>query len=212
MTPDQGTTYLSFDELHKAAKEGADFRIRLKKGSTGIAVMAPHGGNIEPGTSRIARAVAGEDHSFYAFEGLKRAGNLQLRIPSVRFDEPLGLALANASDTVLAIHGCRQEEAAIFIGGRDDVLGQEVEKALDRVGFKVRSNPRYPGLNPRNICNRSRRSAGIQLEIPAGLRRLISRDPGSARRFGSAQSYPAFIQGLRRALSDFRLRLASEWA
>ena len=35
----------------------------------------PHGGGIEPGTSEVADAIAGEEFSFYAFEGLKSSDN-----------------------------------------------------------------------------------------------------------------------------------------
>jgi phage replication-related protein YjqB (UPF0714/DUF867 family) len=45
-----------------------------------LAILAPHGGGIEPGTSELAEAVAGEGLSFYAFEGLKRSGNAVLHV------------------------------------------------------------------------------------------------------------------------------------
>jgi len=56
--------------------------------SSGIAILSIHGGDIEPGTTRIANAIAGWDHSFYTFEGIKTARNLSLHITSTRFDEP----------------------------------------------------------------------------------------------------------------------------
>jgi phage replication-related protein YjqB (UPF0714/DUF867 family) len=41
----------------------------------GLAVVALHGGGIEPGSSEIANDIAGEESSFYAFEGLKAPDN-----------------------------------------------------------------------------------------------------------------------------------------
>ena len=40
-----------------------------------VAIIAPHGGKIEPGTSEIVRSIAAEDYNFCAFEGIKPAGN-----------------------------------------------------------------------------------------------------------------------------------------
>jgi phage replication-related protein YjqB (UPF0714/DUF867 family) len=54
-----------------------------------VAVIAPHGGGIEPGTSELATAIAGDDFSLYLFEGLKSAGNGELHITSTNFDEPI---------------------------------------------------------------------------------------------------------------------------
>ncbi len=45
--------------------KGKDYRIHLRHGKSGILVMAPHGGGIEPGTTEIADAVAGAERSFY---------------------------------------------------------------------------------------------------------------------------------------------------
>ena len=67
--------YCNFEELKANEKEGTDFQIQYRHGETGIAVIALHGGGIEPGTSEIADSVAGEDHAFYTFEGCKEQGN-----------------------------------------------------------------------------------------------------------------------------------------
>ena len=67
--------YASFDELCQHAVEGRDFRIRTVSRPGRVAVIAPHGGGIEPGTSELAEAIASPDLSFYAFEGLKRNSN-----------------------------------------------------------------------------------------------------------------------------------------
>ena len=82
------TPYRSFRELaRREPKEGA-YLIEYRRGASGIAVMAIHGGGIEPGTTEIAEAVAGRDHSFYSFTGIKPEGNWRLHISSRLFDEP----------------------------------------------------------------------------------------------------------------------------
>jgi phage replication-related protein YjqB (UPF0714/DUF867 family) len=51
--------YKSFSELNEKEKRDLDFCIRLQERIGTTAVIAPHGGGIEPGTSEIAEAVAG---------------------------------------------------------------------------------------------------------------------------------------------------------
>ena len=63
--------YRTFRQLSACETEDIDYRIRCRPGRTGIAVVAIHGGGIEPGTSEIAEAVAGDRHSFYTFRGIK---------------------------------------------------------------------------------------------------------------------------------------------
>src|SRR5258706_10595400 len=57
-------------ELCLNRAEGRDFRIRRGKRESSVAIIAPHGGTIEPVTSRLAVATAGRSFSWYCFEGL----------------------------------------------------------------------------------------------------------------------------------------------
>jgi phage replication-related protein YjqB (UPF0714/DUF867 family) len=83
------------------AKRG---RILLRQAMAGLAVVALHGGAIDPGSSEIANDIAGEESSFYAFEGLKAADNTDLHITATRFDEPMCLSLIGPSRVVVTIH------------------------------------------------------------------------------------------------------------
>jgi phage replication-related protein YjqB (UPF0714/DUF867 family) len=83
--------YTTFGNLRQKEHQDADYRIRWHIGSSGIAILNIHGGEIEPGTTRLAGAIADQEHSFYSFEGIKTAGNLALHITSTRFDEPIAL-------------------------------------------------------------------------------------------------------------------------
>ena len=102
MPPDK---YQDFDSLSKKEREGIDFRICLTKKESAVAVIAPHGGKIEPGTSRIATVIAGDTFNLYCFEGLKKAHNKTLHITSHRFDEPKCLELLVGCKHVIAVHG-----------------------------------------------------------------------------------------------------------
>jgi len=138
--------------------------------------MAPHGGRIEVGTSELAVLIAGEDHSLFSFEGLKpRGSNRDLHVTSHNFDHPLCLELASRSTVTLGVHGC-SGEAQIFVGGLDMELSARIACELVTQGLPVAADGhRYPGRHPLNICNRSRRGRGAQLEITKDLRDLEGR-------------------------------------
>jgi phage replication-related protein YjqB (UPF0714/DUF867 family) len=163
--------YSSFSALRRA--ESADaFQIECIDRGTDLAVIAPHGGGIEPGTSPIARAIAGDDCSLYLFEGKKRSGNGVLHITSANFDEPTGRTLVEKSERVIAVHGCEGKGHAVYLGGLDRALRDAIGTALEAGGFKTgtHSNPNLQGLAVANICNRGRSGRGVQLEISCGLR------------------------------------------
>ena len=84
-------TYPSFGALALSETEGKDFIVTCLRGARDdIVILAPHGGKIEPGTSELARAVAGSDIALYLFEGVKPSGNRALHVTSTNFDEPRG--------------------------------------------------------------------------------------------------------------------------
>ena len=78
--------------------EGRDYRVTAVRRGSGIAVIAPHGGRIERGTSEVARAIAGEDLDLYLFEGCLPSLNFEtLHLTSRHFDEPRALGLIAAA-------------------------------------------------------------------------------------------------------------------
>ena len=170
--------YKNFNELQQHEEEGVDYDIQMRKGISGIAVIAPHGGGIEPGTVDIADSVAGGEHGFYCFKGIKKRGNSDLHITSDKFDEPNGIRIAEEADFVLAIHGCSGTEEVIFIGGNDIEFRKRLSYALVQAGFIVKGNPRsgLEGITPTNICNRGRTGRGGQIELSQGLREKMFED------------------------------------
>ena len=98
-------TYLNFEALAQRERPGIDYGIVVRRAEPAFAIVAPHGGGIEPGTSEIADAIARQRWSFYSFEGLKTKGNGILHITSTRFDEALCLLLLGVTNRVVTIHG-----------------------------------------------------------------------------------------------------------
>ena len=164
--------YVDYAELEQKEREGEDYAILYREADSKVAVMAPHGGGIEPGTIDIADAVAGSDHTFYAFKGIKKTGNKILHINSNMYDEPIGLKTSKNAFIVISIHGCRDKKEKVFIGGKNQELKQKMMYALRSAGFRavVSEKPGLRGINPENICNRCKSGKGVQLEISRGLR------------------------------------------
>ncbi len=164
--------YAGYAELRRNERENEDYATFHREGDSEIAVIAPHGGGIEPGTIDIADALAGCDHTFYAFKGLKKTGNRILHINSNRFDETLGVRVSQNAVIVISVHGSGFRTEAVHIGGRNEKLKQKIMYALKTAGFdaEISEIPGLRGIRPENICNRCGSGEGVQLEISRGLR------------------------------------------
>lgn len=184
--------YDCFAALAAREIEGVHYRIRVTARPSPIAVIAPHGGLIEPGTSEATLAIAEEIFSFYCFESLTlRAKGDGLHITSTRFDEPQALQLVRASDVAISVHGRKngEDEASIWVGGLHEPLRDSIAAALRGHGFRAKSvGEGHPlaGRDPANICNRGRRRAGVQLELPRALRIRFANDPRRRSSFAAA--------------------------
>lgn len=164
--------YESFAELAIHERDGVDFRvIRVDRAASPAVILAPHGGEIEVGTSELAGLIAGVDHSLFCFEGLRPGEySRDLHITSHRFDHPDCVSLAAGRSVVLSVHGCRGH-AQIFVGGLDLDFSSLLTHHLTVAGFDaIAGGHRYPGRHPHNICNRGTRMKGAQLEITHDLR------------------------------------------
>jgi phage replication-related protein YjqB (UPF0714/DUF867 family) len=189
--------YDSYEALVAGGEiEGTDFDITVReRPKSPVLIVAPHGGSIENGTSEIAALIAGVEYSLFTFNGLKERGrNRDLHITSHNFDHPACVALASRHSVVLAVHGCRGESSQIYVGGRDAELTTLLTERLVAAGLPATSNGhKYPGLNPLNICNRSARGKGAQLEFTLDLRDTPART--------------MIVPIVRNALSDYLARL-----
>ena len=194
--------YKSFDALRRDRRQCQDFRIRSRDLNSATVIVAPHGGGIEPGTSEIAEAIAGNDMSFYVFEGTMRSNNKELHVASTRFDEPACLALVGAAERVITIHGENCRDQVVFVGGRDTRGVNLLHGVLGSQGFVVRrhESPGLQGLDPSNICNRGRLGAGIQFELSYGLRRSLFRSLLAAGRELPTERFKRFVGIVREAI------------
>jgi phage replication-related protein YjqB (UPF0714/DUF867 family) len=167
--------YRNFAELSQSEKEGRDYAIVHREGSSGNLVMAPHGGGIEPGTDDLAEAIAGQRHALYCFQGIKPGGNRTLHLASACFDEPRAAAMLSVASWALTLHGCRGDEPVVWVGGRDRQGGGQIIERLCGSGIPAFfcDRPGLRGRHPHNLCNRARSRAGVQLEFSAGLRRRL---------------------------------------
>jgi len=193
--------YKSFAELSRSECEGISYQRTVKKRRSGLAIIAPHGGGIEPGTSELACAIASSLFSYYTFDGLKRERNKLLHITSTLFDEPQCLQLINESETVVAIHGCVGYKKAIIVGGLHDELRFCVMNALVKEGFKAYLAGRdYAGTQPQNVCNRGRSGRGIQLEVSADLRRTMFKRLDREGRKITTDVFRMFVASIQKEL------------
>ena len=185
--------YSCFAELAAQERAGVDYRIRVVSRNSPVAIIAPHGGRIEPGTSEIAALLAGEEFSLYCFERL--VGGKNFHIASTRFDEPQALALAGAAEIVATIHGRADagDPATIWMGGLHEPLRDAVSAALERAEFATSTDHHMQGRHPENICNKGRMRAGVQIELPRSLRNAFRSD---------VEQRSAFVAACRGAIKE----------
>jgi phage replication-related protein YjqB (UPF0714/DUF867 family) len=184
--------YHSFAALSAREREGVHYTVRLVRRPSPIAIVAPHGGWIERGSSEAAEAIAGEAFSLYCFESLTRRDRGDgLHITSTLFDEPQALQLVAASRVVVGVHGRKNgaDEASTWVGGLDEALRDAICAALLEAGFRAKTvGEGHPlaGRDPLNICNRGYAGAGVQLELPRALRMSFSGETARRDAFGAA--------------------------
>jgi phage replication-related protein YjqB (UPF0714/DUF867 family) len=195
--------YASYHELRQHETEGVDYRIQVREALSPIAVMAPHGGEIEPGTLELADAVAGIEYAFYAFEGKKPKGNGALHITSTSFDEPIALRLVRKSRIVLALHGCEGLEEKVHLGGRDEDIKARIKEELEKRGFAVEeeAKPAWQGRHSQNICNRGQTGRGVQLELTRSLRKKMFTSLEKRDGNNRTETFRSFVSALREVLS-----------
>jgi phage replication-related protein YjqB (UPF0714/DUF867 family) len=178
-------TYSSLDELARR-EPAADFRFVLLDRRSPVTIVAPHGGRIEPGTSQVAEAIAGQDWNLFAFEGLKPRGNSILHITSTRFRHPELERLLAGSSVGISVHGMAEPGLRVEVGGLNARLVELIGRELSRARFDVcDAPPSRSARSPENFINRVA-GGGIQIEISQELRALMREDLDLLCRCGEA--------------------------
>ncbi len=188
--------YANYAALSDGEKESVAYRICFTDRASLVAIVAPHGGWIEPKTSQITAAIAGDMFSLYSFEGLQsRRVHCELHITSLNFDEPRCLELVRRCLFVVTVHGRADlgDKDSVWLGGSDIFLRDAIADALENARYQVMTTGHmFMGTDPQNICNRGQSGAGVQLELPRTLRQTLSEND---KLLGS------FVTAIRHAIS-----------
>ncbi|HEX2979632.1 MAG TPA: poly-gamma-glutamate hydrolase family protein [Anaerolineaceae bacterium] len=209
--------YQSYAELCQHERENRDFCVLIDQRASPVAVLAPHGGNIERGTSALARELAGDDFSLYRFTGMRNQRSRRLHLTSTNFDEPHCLRLLPQHELIVTVHGCSGEAGAVYIGGLAAELKSAVFIALRQAGFGaeiVQTQNGLAGRDPRNLCNRGRSGQGLQLELDSALRRAFFERAKGPRRNRRTPAFHGFIHAVRAVLDGwvYRRQVDGHWA
>ena len=178
---------MNYHELSSHEILDRDYSIKLIERTGKSIVIAPHGGRIEPCTSKIANAIAASDISLYLFEGLKSGLNHKLHIKSTNFDEPLLANFLKSCDFSLTIHGLKDKNSLVYVGGLHPTYKEKIQRSLGKSGFNaVIDTTNHSGSDINNICNGNRKMKGVQLEVTRGLRDKMSMDDHCLESFANS--------------------------
>jgi phage replication-related protein YjqB (UPF0714/DUF867 family) len=188
------------------------------------AILAPHGGGIETGTSELCLAIAGYHpadlaptdgslHDYWMFEGLLSSGNGRLHVTSTNCDDTVARAIAGGSLNAIGLHGCKPEQAglpvgtqAVLVGGRSTAFKSGLLTRLNAAGIQAIDANSVPDLNgdePTNLANRTLLAAGAQLELTTPLRQAMFRTNTRAdRRHATLPLFWTFTTATRAAITD----------
>lgn len=199
-------TFNSFSELEKAFPDNKPYSIEVvdrSKHPISVAVLAVHGGVIEPFTDEMAKLIAGNDYSYYLFKAKAVPGtdsDFYLHTTSVHFDEPLALKLVSQSDICISLHGFNDKKknpnGRICVGGGNPDLREKVFTHLKEKlpSVSTESCPSFTAIQAENIVNKCR-LYGVQMETSGELRNLLKSSPEMAQKYADA---------IRAALFEYR--------
>lgn len=189
--------YANFAELAAANVRGVDYNIITRSTTSDVAIIAIHGGGIEPGTTELASQIAVDKFNYYTFYGMKSSNNSFLHITSNNFDEPLARNMVSKSSKTLSIHGCAGTDKFTYVGGLDKVMAAKVKKSLKAAGFKVMDAPsNLDGSNTLNIANSNAAGAGVQIELSNGLRASFFKDLTTNGRLTKTDAFNKYVNAI----------------
>ena len=176
------SAYNSVSQIRAEYEEDIDFFVQYKKNNSPVSVFAIHGGDIEGGTSELARTVAGDDYSYYMFEAYGKNAR-KFHITASKFDDVPALEIAAASRLGLAMHVQKGNNLSICVGGGNLEAAKMMADMLVSEGYPVEFPcVRLPGKSPKNIVNRTR-LGGVQFEFTSPMIRKIIKNKKTLRGF-----------------------------
>src|SRR5699024_1232773 len=170
--------YKSMTELYNDTKEGIDWKKDTRDVGKSVLIVAPHGGNIEQGTSELTKLVANNgDFDYFSFEAIRPSNNTQLHVTSTNYDDATLHDMIQDRTATISIHGAQGEEQLVYLGGYQSPLRDAIQSQLEHKGFVVKIPPEYlGGLSNANFINKVEESTGVQLELTTALRKVFFKD------------------------------------
>ena len=167
--------YQSMTQLENETVEGVDWKKDTRDNGTKVLIVAPHGGNIEQGTTEATKALAEKgNYDYFSFEAIRPKNNTELHVTSTHYDDPtLNQMIKNRTATI-SIHGAAGTDQIIYLGGPRSTLRDEMGTQLKSSGFTVMVPPdRIGGVKKNNFINREENNTGVQLELTTALRKAF---------------------------------------
>ncbi|MBM9447983.1 poly-gamma-glutamate hydrolase family protein [Staphylococcus ureilyticus] len=170
--------YKSMTELYKDTTEGIDWKKDTRNVGKSVLIVAPHGGNIEQGTSELTKLVANNgDFDYFSFEAIRPSNNTQLHVTSTNYDDATLHEMIQDRTATISIHGAQGEEQLVCLGGYQSPLRDAIQSQLELKGFVVKIPPEYlGGLSNTNFINKVEESTVVQLELTTALRKAFFKD------------------------------------
>lgn len=199
------SAYQSFAELVLNTVKDQDYRLDVHQPSQEMAIVAIHGGGIEPPTGELAAAIAGQEYSRYIFQALRASGNAQMRIPMTRYDEMRLRALLQHSQAAVALDGVPGVDQTVHLGGRNRLLREKLIESLQAAGFET-GRLVAPGAahNPARFYNWPQRG-GVLIELPLAFRMALVTGPLEAFQREDSDShserFACLVEAIRQAMA-----------
>jgi phage replication-related protein YjqB (UPF0714/DUF867 family) len=188
------------------------------------AILAPHGGGIEPGTSELCLAVAGYHpaglpqippagvaYDYWMLEGVRERDNAELHVTAVGCDDGVAVSLCALSLNAVALHGFQpgppgmsEDDQVVLVGGGNTILRGYLLEGLREAGVDARDPGQHGELNGDarcNIINRTLLGMGAQLELSTPLRyAMFAEHTRSRRKHTTTQLFWTFVAACRDTL------------
>ncbi|MGF9741578.1 poly-gamma-glutamate hydrolase family protein [Priestia megaterium] len=200
--------YANFEALRKVNVYGTDYHILYGERNPVVTFFCPHGGGIESGCSELTIYSAGQNYSYYCFEGFRASGNTDLHITSTNFDEPNCKAIVSKATYTVSYHGYSDTVKNTKVGGLDFALKKRIQNKLIAGGFTAEIEPddsSITGQEPDNIVNRNLRGKGVQLEISTPQRNaFFGTNTRSQRMATITQEFKNYVACVLSAIEEYK--------
>lgn len=208
------TPYREFAELVLHTIKDKDYRFVITNSSSDVTVVSIHGGGIEPLTSELAAAIAGQQYNLYDLRGLRAQGNEMLRIPIARFDEVRLRSLMDRSQVGVSIQGIAGADTAIHLGGGNKRLRQITRQHLEGAGFETGEPVSVRASHDPSLFFNWPARGGVQIELTRAIREQMVTCPLEGFAWEDASRWQpifhTFVKAVRAALAEYRAEMKGD--